>query len=140
MSAWSVITLVSECCVQNVLPYVANRTVPFIVLFTSVGEEVGYYFAWMNFYSMFLLLPAMVGCIMYLLRPSSSSVDNDPYLPFYSVFISIWGVLFIRVNSQQYMYVYNYNIIITIVLTVSKRDQLQVWWLSEKPVKGNQLR
>lgn len=65
----------------------------------STGEEVGFYFAWMKFYSMFILLPALVGFLMYVLRPGDISVDNDPYLPFYSMFIAIWGVLFLRVSA-----------------------------------------
>ena len=63
-----------------------------------LGEEVAFYFAWMNYYSMLALLPGVIGGLMYLLRPSDNSVDNDQYLPFYSVIIAIWGILFLVVS------------------------------------------
>ena len=66
----------------------------------SPGEEVGFYFAWMSFYSSFIFIPALLGFLMYLLRPADMSVDTDPYLPFYSMFIAIWGVLFLRASFE----------------------------------------
>ena len=74
-----------------------------IILSTSCsihpGEEVAFYFSWMNFYSTFIVIPAIVGVVMYLLRSSNATVDTDPYLPFFSVFMAIWGVLFLVVSS-----------------------------------------
>ena len=63
-----------------------------------IGEEVAFYFGWMNFYATCIIIPALVGMAMYLLRPSDTSVDTDPYLPFFSVIMAIWGVLFLIVS------------------------------------------
>ena len=68
-----------------------------LIMFTPLGEEVAFYFAWMNFYSTFVIIPAIIGLFMFLLRPSGNDVDTDAYLPFYSVFIAIWGMLFLVV-------------------------------------------
>ena len=35
---------------------------------------------------------------MYMFRPSGITVDTDPYLPFFSVFMAIWAVLFVVVS------------------------------------------
>ena len=62
------------------------------------GEEIGFYFAWMGFYSKAILLPLLIGLLLFLLRPQGSTVDTDAYLPFYSVFVATWAVLFIVVS------------------------------------------
>ncbi len=51
----------------------------------------------MQFYSVCALVPAFVGVAMHALRSSNVTVDTDPYLPFFSVFMSIWAVLYLVV-------------------------------------------
>lgn len=65
-----------------------------------VGEEVGFYFAWMNFYSRAILVPLFVGLVMFVLRPKDSTVDTDAYLPLYSILVATWAVLFLVVRSM----------------------------------------
>ncbi len=65
------------------------------------GEDMAFYFAWMNFYSTSILFPAVVGVVMYLTRGAGTTVDTDPYLPFYSVFMAIWAVLFLVVRGFE---------------------------------------
>lgn len=60
---------------------------------------MAFYFAWMNFYTTFIFIPALIGLSMYLFRPSGVTVDNDPYLPFFSVIMALWGVLFLVVSG-----------------------------------------
>ena len=62
------------------------------------GEDVAFYFGWMNFYSTYMIVPAVLGLVMYMFRPSGITVDTDPYLPFFSVFMAIWAVLFVVVS------------------------------------------
>ena len=64
-----------------------------------IGEDVALYFGWMQFFSGFLKYSAIVGLIMYFLRPSDASIDNDPYVPLFSVFMAVWGVLFLIVST-----------------------------------------
>ena len=59
---------------------------------------MAFYFGWMNFYSTYMIVPAVVGLMMYMFRPSGITVDTDPYLPFFSVFMAIWAVLFVVVS------------------------------------------
>ncbi len=54
----------------------------------------------MQFYSLCALVPAVVGVAMYAMRSSGDTVDTDPYLPFFSVFMSIWAVLFLVVSDN----------------------------------------
>ena len=69
--------------------------------YNFAGEDVAFYFAWMNFYSTYILVPALVGVVMYFARGASTTVDTDPYLPFYSVFMAIWAVLFLVVSKGE---------------------------------------
>ena len=62
---------------------------------------MAFYFGWMNFYATCIIIPALVGLAMYLLRSSDTSVDTDPYLPFFSVIMAIWGVLFLIVSIES---------------------------------------
>lgn len=59
---------------------------------------MAFYFAWMNFYSTCILVPAVLGLLMYFLRGAGTTVDTDAYLPFYSVFMAIWAILFLVVS------------------------------------------
>ncbi len=52
----------------------------------------------MHFYALCIIVPALVGVGMYALRPSGVSVDTDAYLPFFSVVMALWGVLFLVVS------------------------------------------
>lgn len=65
------------------------------------GEDTAFYFAWMNFYSTCILVPAVVGMVMYFIRGADTTVDTDAYLPFYSVFMAIWAILFLVVSQLQ---------------------------------------
>ena len=60
---------------------------------------MAFYFGWMHFYSTYMIMPAVVGLAMYIFRPSGITVDTDPYLPFFSVFMAIWAVLFVVVSA-----------------------------------------
>eukprot|EP00435_Cladocopium_sp_Y103_P015192 s677_g3.t1 len=61
------------------------------------GSEVALYFAWMNHFTLWLLAPAVVGLLCFLrMRICGFTVDDDPYLPFYSLFVIFWGFAFLR--------------------------------------------
>ena len=70
------------------------------------GEEVGFYFGWMCFYLKFICFPLIIGLVMYLLSLRGVTVDTDPYLPFFSVIMALWGVLFtvVRINHTFCVY------------------------------------
>ena len=54
----------------------------------------------MNFYSSYILLPTLLGVLMYLVRGADTTVDTDAYLPFFSVFVAMWAVLFLVVSAK----------------------------------------
>eukprot|EP00004_Rigifila_ramosa_P016078 TRINITY_DN3783_c0_g1_i1.p1 TRINITY_DN3783_c0_g1~~TRINITY_DN3783_c0_g1_i1.p1 ORF type:complete len:673 (-),score=170.04 TRINITY_DN3783_c0_g1_i1:58-2076(-) len=60
------------------------------------GEQVAFYFAWMDFYVKWLTAPAVIGFLLWLFRPSGrrGTVEHNRYLPFFSLFIALWAVLF----------------------------------------------
>lgn len=78
-------------------------------MYVCIGEEIAFYFGWMDFYSSCILVPLLLGLIMYLVRGKETTVDTDPYLPLFSVFMAIWAVLFlvVRISDKStllYMY------------------------------------
>ncbi|KAL5463709.1 hypothetical protein EMCRGX_G032634 [Ephydatia muelleri] len=77
------------------------------------GEAVAYYFAWMNFYTTCVLIPAIVGILIYLFRADGINVQFDPYLPIFAYFMAIWGVTYTILwqrKSVEHSFVWNtYN-------------------------------
>lgn len=67
-----------------------------------LGEEIAFYFGWMCFYLKFICAPLVIGLAMYAFRPRGITVDTDPYLPFFSVVMALWGVLFVVVSSPSH--------------------------------------
>ncbi|CAK9053730.1 Anoctamin-10 (Transmembrane protein 16K) [Durusdinium trenchii] len=61
------------------------------------GSEVALYFAWLNHFTLWLVAPAAVGLLFYLrMHFFGFTVDDDPFLPFYSLFVVFWGMCFLR--------------------------------------------
>lgn len=56
----------------------------------------------MCFYLKFICAPLVIGLAMYVFRPRDVTVDTDPYLPFFSVVMALWGVLFVVVSSPSH--------------------------------------
>ena len=75
-----------------------------ICMYFFTGEEVALYFAWMKFFGYFLCYSTIIGLVLYFLRPGGASIDNDPYVPLFSLFIVVWGVLFIIVSDAYSMH------------------------------------
>ncbi|CAM9132961.1 unnamed protein product, partial [Phaeothamnion confervicola] len=58
------------------------------------GEAVAFYFAWMAFYTRWLLLPSVVGVVFFGLQMHSGNLDH-PAGPLYSLFIMGWASAFL---------------------------------------------
>jgi len=43
---------------------------------------------------------------MYFMRPSGASIDNDPYVPLFSLFMAVWGMLFLIVSVMYQVNIY----------------------------------
>ncbi|KAJ9449415.1 Anoctamin-like protein [Diplonema papillatum] len=58
--------------------------------------ELAMYFAWMNCFTVWLVLPAFVGLGFFVhMQVTGLTVDNHPYLPFYSIFVVFWAICFL---------------------------------------------
>lgn len=66
------------------------------------GEGVAYYFAWQTFYLKSLTFPAVLGLIVWALRPASITVDDDPNASLFSIIAVVWGLVFVtRWQSRE---------------------------------------
>lgn len=61
------------------------------------GSRVAYYFAWMNYFTTSLLAPAVFGTSIYFHKLHYGyTVDNHPWLPFFSLFMVFWAINFVH--------------------------------------------
>eukprot|EP00052_Salpingoeca_macrocollata_P021836 m.188162 g.188162 ORF g.188162 m.188162 type:complete len:701 (+) comp21639_c0_seq2:33-2135(+) len=60
------------------------------------GEGVAYYFGWMRFFTLSLTVPGMLGVALWALTPQGWTVDNNPYVPVFSIAVVLWGFLFVK--------------------------------------------
>ena len=65
------------------------------------GEATGFYFAWVNFYTMWLIPAGLLGGILSFARPEGVSIDNAPYVPFFAIFMVIWGFFFTKLWKRK---------------------------------------
>lgn len=66
------------------------------------GERVAFYFAWQQFYLRSLAVPAALGALVWWRRPPELTVDDDPYVPLYSLLCVVWAIFFVtRWRARQ---------------------------------------
>ncbi len=58
------------------------------------GESIAFYFAWMSFYTRWLVFPSIVGIIYFCVQMKSGKLDH-PMGPMYSIFIMVWSSAFL---------------------------------------------
>ena len=63
------------------------------------GTEIAFYFAWLGFYSRWLIAPAIVGLVLFIVQ-TFSFVDG-PLVPFFCLFIACWSTLFIEMWQRE---------------------------------------
>lgn len=59
------------------------------------GERVAFYFAWLEFYTRWLIVPAVLGVILFIFQVRDGTLDH-PLVPVYSLFIALWSTLFLE--------------------------------------------
>ncbi len=64
------------------------------------GESIAFYFAWMSFYTRWLLLPSTVGLVYFCIQMKSRKLDH-PLGPIYSIFIMCWSSAFLVMWRQH---------------------------------------
>eukprot|EP00794_Sanderia_malayensis_P011886 gene11886-13118_t len=65
------------------------------------GEEIAFYFAWMNFFTLSLIFPALFGIFLFFHRPKGITVDDSPYLPAYAFLMALWTIYFCKSWRRQ---------------------------------------
>jgi hypothetical protein len=59
------------------------------------GETTAFYFGWLEFYTRWLLLPAVAGVLLFLAQMYHGTLDV-PYVPLFSLFMAVWSILFLE--------------------------------------------
>ena len=59
------------------------------------GESVALCFEWQQFYIRALTAPALAGLIVWGRRPTVVSVDDDPFVPLFSLLAVVWAMTFV---------------------------------------------
>ena len=89
-------SMVSSCCdrvLSSLLRFgFGALSQPIDAVQEYFGEEIAFYFAWLDFYSKWLLGPAIVGAGLFAYQMVAGTLDV-PALPFYALFMSLWATL-----------------------------------------------
>jgi anoctamin-10 len=59
------------------------------------GDEIAIYFEWMNYFQKWLLIPSAFSVIVFLSIKFFSSIENSPLAGAFSIFMSLWGTVFL---------------------------------------------
>ena len=59
------------------------------------GEGVAFYFAFLGFYTLWLLVPSVLGVVLFVSQLSHTSLDS-PLVPFFCVLMALWASFFIE--------------------------------------------
>lgn len=60
------------------------------------GDKVALYFAWMQYFTQWLIPIGVLGFFLWWLRPEGVTVDDAPFLPLYGLFVILWSHLFLK--------------------------------------------
>jgi hypothetical protein len=76
-------------------------------LYAYYGAEVALYFAWMDHFTLWLLPPAVFGTGIWAwntfdpLGNGDATIDNNVMVSLFSIFIIVWGILFVQVRCSR---------------------------------------
>jgi hypothetical protein len=74
-----------------------SHNVPLDMIRRYYGDEIGFYCAWMDTLTKWLIFPGVMGIVIYVFRYyRGDSVMNDEYTPFYGIITFFWAVLFLK--------------------------------------------
>ena len=59
------------------------------------GETIAFYFAWLEFYTQWLLFPSLMGILLFLGQLYYGAVDIA-YVPLFSLTMALWSILFLE--------------------------------------------
>lgn len=73
------------------------------------GSETAFYFAWMQFFTLWLIPLGALGFLLWYIRPAGVTVDKSALLPFYGLFVVLYSQVFVKGWSRlsnSYSYVW----------------------------------
>ncbi|XP_075241004.1 anoctamin-10-like [Convolutriloba macropyga] len=86
--------------------------VPITAVREYFGEEVAFYFAWMNFFNITLIFPGLVGLYLHFMRPRGVDIDHAKYLPVFAVVVTVWATFFVIFwRRRQSFWAFNWDTI-----------------------------
>ena len=65
------------------------------------GEEMGFYFGFMDFYTKWLAIPGICGFLFWLSHVEGFDVDESKYMPFYALSVCIWSHFMIKFWNRR---------------------------------------
>jgi hypothetical protein len=93
------------------IPHIRNRifqqtmyslNVPVDEIRNYYGEEIAFYFAWMEFLTKWLIVPGIFGVITLAQRwYRGDTVDEDEYTPLYGLVCFLWAILYCRFWQRE---------------------------------------
>jgi len=78
-----------------------NYAVPLEQLRSYFGEEVAFYYGWLNFYTRWLGFASVVGILAMILGYSGIRNENNWANSVYSIFMAIWATLFLEYWKRE---------------------------------------
>ena len=67
-----------------------------------LGPNIAFYFSWMNAYTLWLILPGVLGVLEFVYRRyNGHTVDEDPFVPLFSLVAVLWAMFFLRFWRRQ---------------------------------------
>lgn len=88
---------VSTQCCTSTAPYRLVRYYldqPLDQVQEYFGEKIAFYFAFLELYTRWLVLPSIAGIGLFAIQIYNSSLDQ-PLAPYYAIFMAIWASLFL---------------------------------------------
>lgn len=58
------------------------------------GEKIAFYFAWLEMYTRWLVVPSIAGCVLFAIQIYDKSLDQ-PLAPYYATFMALWASTFL---------------------------------------------
>lgn len=85
------------------------------------GESVAFYFAWLQFYTVSLIVPAGLGALLFWYQLATGRIDSVPTLIF-ALLMAVWGTLVMKVwKRRQSSLAYDWG-----VLGFSEMEEVRV--------------
>ena len=96
--AWVVISIAScsARCARSLSRCCSRLTTqPLDRIASYFGESIAFYFAWLEFYTNWLVFPAVIGALLFVGQLYWGEIDIA-YAPLFSLFVALWAILLLE--------------------------------------------